>query len=343
MRWSLSSSLLFALFGLAVLGALNLAGRIAVDGPTMSQEMHATYEQVAGKDAVSLGGSVGTAVDFGAMCVSGTRFFNNGQDLFEARALVDLILSQPDHPELFFIVLSPGSIGHDNGLPVQAGTYRRRATYRVLQGEGRWDLIEGDWRQAFLAQAMPSIGQQLRDPWLGALLRHAGRVPAPVDPQIAADTASVDPAQAGELARIQAAEWRTLAEDTAYFDPNIERRTRAALVEMAQAVRRADARLIVVIPPYIAPLTEELHRSNRAMMADFAATVEAAEAAGATVLSSWGDEALSPNYALFRDAIHLNAPGAAVFSRRLARELEKRRIIPAQRCEQTGDSSAVTP
>ncbi len=331
MSWSLRSTLGFLAFGLVVLAALNIAGRLPVSGPTEPQIMRERYAEVIGVDAVSLGGSTGTAIDFDAMCVNGARFWNNGQDLFEAEALIDFILAGRDPPNTFFLVLTPGAVAHDNGLPVQTGTYRRRFTYRFLQAEGHWGLIGGDWRQAFLAQAMPAIGSELRFPWLSWALRALNKVP-PLSTEEPPDTASVVPAAADALAAAQMAQWESLREDTRYRDPAIERRTRAALIRMARRIRAADARLVIVIPPYIRPLADRMAQSDTAILSDFEQALVAAEAEGAVVERHFDDPAMQVDYGNFRDAVHLNAPGARRFSRRLALDLAQRGLLDNARC-----------
>ncbi len=326
MGWSLRPALGFFALGLIVLAALNIGGRLPVSGPTEPQIMRAKFAAVDGKDAVSLGGSTTTAIDFDAMCVDGAELWNNGQDLFETEALVDLILTGADPPGSFVLVLGPGAILHDNGMPVRAGTYRRRFTYRFLQGEGRWGLIGDDWRQAFLAQAMPAIGDELRQPWHGALLRYLNKVP-PVDARIDTDTRHVEPAEADALAAVQMASWDTVAKDTAYDDPYVARRTRDALLRIASSVRSAGAQLVVVVPPYIPQLARRMQTSDTGMLGNFERALRDAEGEGAVVMRYWDDVDTWSDYALFRDATHLNEPGSKVFSRQLARDLAIGRVL----------------
>ncbi|MBD59076.1 MAG: hypothetical protein CL808_03000 [Citromicrobium sp.] len=331
MRWSFPSALAFLLFGALVLGALNLAGRIPIHGPTPPQEMKAAFDRIAGKEAVSLGGSVGTAIDFDAMCLSGTPFWNNGQDLFEAEALVDLILSRPDPPRLYFLVISPTSLGHDNGLPSLGGTYRRRFTYRFLHAEGHWGLIGGDWRQAFQAQAMPAKGEQLRNPWHAALLDALQLLPPP-DPGVLDDTRSIDPRQAPALAKATMAEWQENAEDVAYFDPQVGERTSAALLRIADRIDARGGRLIVVSPPYIDELVQPMQQAEWSRIDRFDSVLAQLEARGALVINEWDNRGTRYGLRHFRDPKHLNAPGARAFSRQIDTYLARKGIVDRRAC-----------
>ena len=332
MRWSRLSVAAFLVMGLLVLGTLNIAGRLPINGPTEPQLMKQRYEAIAGKDAVSLGGSIGTAIDFDAMCVSGARFYNNGQDVFETEALVDLILSRPDAPQIIILVTSPASIGHDNGLPALAGAYQRRFTYRFLHGEGEFGLIDGDLRQAVFAEAMPAIGHHLRNPWHGAALRWLGRLPAP-DVTTAADTRSIDPRQAEALAKAQVAAWQADATEIAYFDPHVHARTRAALLRIAEKVEDRGAQLVVVLPPFIDQMSDPLREAGWTKIDTFWPLLQDLERRNALVLNDWDNRAARLDPSHFRDAVHLNAPGAKEYSKKVGRELRRQKLVQRRDCK----------
>lgn len=331
MRWTVRSALLFLALGAMALGALNLAGRVPVAGPTAPQVMQDRFAAIAGSKAVSLGGSIGTAVDFDAMCLDGAEFYNNGQDPFEIEALVELILARPAQPELFFVVVTPTSLSHDNGLPALAGANRRRTTYRFLHGEGRWDPIAGDWRQAFLSEAMPAIGHDLRDPWHEALLRLWQGRPAP-DRAIDADTRTIDPRTAERLVDTQLAQWREDAHKVAYYDPGVPDRASASLLRTVMQVEASGSRAVIVVPPYLDELRREVFSRRWGQTERFDRLLDRLADRGAIIADFWNTEEFAARFEYFRDATHLNAPGAREFSRMLAAEIQRDGRVPLSDC-----------
>ena len=332
MRWSALHTAGFLAFGLAVLGLLNIAGRTAIHGPTPPQTMRIAYDDIAGKDAVSLGGSIGTAVDFEAMGVDGARFFNNGQDPFETEALVALILSRPEPPRLFLLVTSAQALHHDNALPALAGSYRRRFTYRFLHSAGDWGLIGNDWRQAFLSEAMPAIGNELRVPWHQAALHALIDIP-PADPAIIADTRFIAPDAAMGLAQVQASAWQDAQKRVQYVAPETPERVAASLLRTVSLISASGNRAIVVVPPYIRELEHLLRNEDRATEDRFGRLLDDLELRGATVLDMRFSPAADYGHFLFRDASHLNAHGAKSISREIAERLRRDGVLSPPRAE----------
>ena len=324
MRWSFRS----------VLAALNLAGRVPISGPTEPQKMQAKFDRIAGKEAVSLGGSTGNAIDFDAMCIDGAPFYNNGQDLFESEALIDLILSRPDPPRLFFLSTSPASQLYDNAIPGLANVYRRRYTYTFLQGEGEWGLIGDDWRQAMLAPIMPAVGQHLVEPWHIALLDALGRIPPP-DPAVVHDTLSVPPEEADVLAKGVLAEWEAAAQAVTDADPTTPARTHQTLLRIADKVAAHGGQLVLVESPFIDEFNRPLQQADWFETDEFNALLRDLETRGAIVIDDWQNRATRYDAALFRDSAHLNAKGARIYSRRLEKILRSRGIVPEQVCRDT--------
>lgn len=331
MGWNRLSVAAFLTIGAVLLGLLNLAGRLPINGPTEPQQLEAKFEKINGADAVSLGGSIGNAVDFNAMCVDGAPFYNDGQDLFETEALIELILAQADHPDLFFVVLGPSSLYHDNGLPVQGSVHRRRAVYAFLQGEGRWELIEADWRQALLAQAMPAMGDELGFPWRAILSGTIGQSHAH-EPDLALDTVGIAPEDANSTGHLQARQWEEEIDATVFYHPEVFEETTQALLRTAKMIDQAGGQLIVVAPPNIAPLVSELRRSRHDLIVNYSAALTALREEGAIVLDHWGDAEYSTRYELFRDASHLNAIGADKLSRSVRNRLVHSEIVEENEC-----------
>jgi len=317
--------------GLALWAVLNVAGRIGVDEPTRVQQMHAAYVAIAWKDAVSIGGSVATAVDFDAMCLSGTDFFNNGQDLLEVEAIVDHILADPAPPQVFMLVMVPGAQIVDNGRPPMDGSWARKSTYRFLQERGDWGLISGDWRQAFAAQAMPATGRSLSDPYYGLLLRILGRLPPP-DPAREADTLAMKPRGANASATAMMTAQALDAKGIAYHDPDRAARGSAALLRTSAKLSAQGRQLVIVVPPVTEALAREMIAQNGEIVTEFYRLLSRIDSPDTLVIDSWRDLRYARNFSYFRDHNHLNAPGARIFSRDLEKILQRRGIARAGNC-----------
>lgn len=328
---------LLQFFGLGFLLLMALNGLSwLIDDTGEHQQMRDALPAIQGRDAVTLGGSIGVGVRFPQMCVDGADFYWNAQDLFEVAAIADLILDGPSPPRYWIVVAAPTAQSYDNGAPASERGGRRREFHRLLFRHGRFGMVGGDWRQVLITALTPALGY---DAWAGRFhtVRHRmGLAPAPPPPTdwAARDLRTLDPAQAGAEAKAFTDRQAAHLERIAYYDKSIPRRAEQALRSMHRRIEAGGGTLIVVVPPMTEAVRRRTEQDLGREVRDFEAMMGRLEADGAVVSDHWRDPAFGRRYDLFADNQHLNGAGAAAFSRLLASELRDRGVLPAAACNQ---------
>lgn len=312
-----------------------------VDDAGDLRRMQADLAGVQGREAVTLGGSVGTAIRYPQMCLDGADYYWNGQDLFEVAAVAGLILDGPAPPKYWIVVAAPTAQAYDNGAPASERGGRRREFHRLLFRHGRFGMIGGDWRQVLVTALTPALGY---DAWGGRfhnLLHRAG--PASASPPAGAEP-KVDPATAEAEADDYASRQAAHLERMAYYDGSIARRSEAALTGLNRRIRARGGTMILVVPPMTEAVRTSTGKRLGLEVRGFEAMIGRLAAQGVVVSDHWRDPAFGRRYDLFADNQHLNGAGARAFSRRLGAELRDRGVLPAAPCGlEAGTAAASFP
>lgn len=326
---------LLQFFGLGFLLLMTLNGLSwLIDDTGEHRQMREALPAIQGRDAVTIGGSVGVGVRFPLMCVDGADYYWNGQDLFEVAAVADLILDGPAPPRYWIVVAAPTAQSYDNGAPASERGGRRREFHRLLFRHGDFGPVGGDWRQVLITALTPALGY---DAWAGRFhtLRHQlglAEAPPPPTDWAARDLLTLDPARAAAEAEAFTERQAAHLERMAYYDSSIPRRAEQALIRMNQRIEANGGSMILVTPPMTEAVRENTEREMGEQVRGFEAMLARLAADGAVVSDHWRDPAFARRYDLFADNQHLNGAGAAAFSRSLARELRDRGALPASAC-----------
>lgn len=326
---------LLQFFGLGFLLLMTLNGLSwLIDDTGEHRQMREALPAVQGRDAVTLGGSVGVGIRLPEMCVDGADYYWNSQDLFEVAAVADLILDGPAPPKYWIVVAAPTAQSYDNGAPASERGGRRREFHRLLFRNGRFGPVGGDWRQVLITALTPALGY---DAWAGRfqVLRHRmglAEAPPPPTDWAARDRLTLDPARATPEAKAFAERQAAHLERMAYYDGSIPRRAEEALLRMNRRIMASGGTLILVMPPMTEAVRDQTERNLGRQVREFEAMTARLAADGAVVSDHWRDPAFGRRHDLFADNQHLNGAGAAAFSRLLARELRDRDVLPAVAC-----------
>lgn len=319
--------------GFVLLMLLNAVSWLVDDGGEQGR-LRAVLAEVQGRDAVTLGGSVGTAIRYPQMCLDGSDYYWNGQDLFEVAAVAGLILDGPAPPKYWFVVAAPTAQAYDNGAAASERGGRRREFHRLLFRHGRFGMIGGDWRQVLVTALTPALGYDAWGGRLHNLLHQAGlaSAPQPTVDEAARDRLTVDPARAAVEADDYTTRQAAHLERMAYYDGSIARRSEAALVGLNRRIRAEGGVMILIVPP----MTEAVRTSTAQRLGpevrDFERMLGRLAGAGVVVPDHWRDPAFGRRYDLFADNQHLNGAGAEAFSTRLGGELRNRGVLPGPDC-----------
>ena len=326
---------LLQFFGLGFLLLMLLNGlSYLVDDTGEQRYIQAALPAVQGREAVTLGGSVGVGVRYPQMCLDGADYYWDGQDFFEVAAIADLILDGPSPPRYWFIMAAPTAQSYDNGAPASERGGRRREFHRLLFRHGRFGMIGGDWRQVIVTALTPALGY---DAWGGrfhTLLHHVGLAGAPParSDGAARDRLRVDPATAASDAESFTERQAGHLERMAYYNASVAHRSEQALLRLNRRIRAGGGTMILVIPPMTEVVRTTTERKLGGEVRAFAAITGRLAAEGVVVSDHWRDPAFGRRYDLFADNQHLNGAGAAAFSRALAAELRARRVLPTATC-----------
>tara|TARA_R110000782_G_scaffold9706_5_gene31042 strand:+ start:250 stop:1110 length:861 start_codon:yes stop_codon:yes gene_type:complete len=273
------------------------------------------------------------------MCLDGADFFWNGQDLFEAAALAELILEQPRPPRYWIIVAAPSAQSYDNGGVASPRAGRRREIHRLMFRQGHYGMIGGDWRQLIVTAVTPALGYDAWGERFHQLLARTGVVPerparvgqranmeVTLDPLTAADKAEAfTGTQAENLAR------------TAYYDPTVARRSTRAMLALNRHIQDAGGVMILVTPPMTLPVRQSTLRALPDQVVEFEAMQAQLIHEGAVVSNHWDDAAYGEAWSLYTDNQHLNGAGADQFSVHLAQALRAKGVLPNSTCRE-GDA-----
>ncbi len=307
---------LFFVLAAALLVGLNLLLR-QFDDRRHLDPMNDLLDGTSGRQAIIVGSSAGGAIRFDTLCLDGADFFFVLQDVFETRAMVEMVLDQPDPPRIWFLALSPGSVFYDNAVPASGRTHNRRLTYRFRFENGQHGLIGGDWRQYGVARIAPALGY---DDWrrrFQNMLSAAGLRPRAraVETMIWRLDGTLDAPRDAALAEHDASARLAEIRTVAFYDPAVATRATRALAEINALVRASGGQLYIVIPP----ASPEMQRRTREGLGDqldiLWNSLDRIEGEGALVINAWRDPVRPYPVELFVDPSHMNPRGAEVFSR----------------------------
>lgn len=317
--------ILFLVLALALIAGLNIVSRVFDDGRQMDA-MNALLDDTSGKEAIIVGSSIGGAIRFDTLCLDGADFFFVLQDVFETRAMVELVLSRPDPPRKWFLALSPGATLYNNAIPASGRSHNRRITYRFLLENGRHGLIDGDWRQYAVTRASPALGyQDWRRRFQQMLVTVGLRPPAePIDTLIWRLQGTLDPELDGPLAESQVSDRLTDIKSIAYYDPGVSGRAAEAISDIDAQIQAAGGQLYIIVPPASPQMQASTRRHMDAELQTLWQSLDRIEGQGAVVVNAWRDPARIYPAELFVDPNHMNPEGARLFSRDIAATLEAR-------------------
>lgn len=327
---------LFQFLGLGFLLLMSLAAASwLVDDTGDQRRMLETLPAIEGRDAVTLGGSIGNDIRYPQMCLDGADYYWNAQDFFEVAAIADLILERPSPPRYWLVAAAPTAQSYDNGAPASERGARRREIYRLLFRNGRFGLIGRDWRQFLVTAFTPALGH---DAWGGRfhqILHRMGLAEAPPPPidWAARDLITVDPVRAKPEAEAFARRQSEHLDRVAYYDSSVAGRSEEALMRLNRRIRARGGTMILVIPPMTEAVRTATEEKMGQRVREFDAIVRRLAEDGAVISDHWRDPAFAHRYDLFVDNQHLNGAGAAAFSRSLAGELRTRGVLPPGTCK----------
>ncbi|HAV49523.1 MAG TPA: hypothetical protein DCX75_04790, partial [Brevundimonas sp.] len=284
--------ILFLVLALALIVGLNIVSRVFDDGRQI-EAMNALLDDTSGKEAIIVGSSIGGAIRFDTLCLDGADFFFVLQDVFETRAMVELVLSRPDPPGKWFLALSPGATLYNNAIPASGRSHNRRITYRFLFVNGRHGLIDGDWRQYAVTRISPALGyQDWRRRFQQMLVTVGLRAPAkPIDSLIWRLEGQLDPALEGGLADGQASDRMTDINAIAYYDPGVSGRAVEAISDIHAQIEAAGGQLYIIVPPASPQIQARIRRQMDAELQSLWRSLDRIEEEGAVVINAWRDPA----------------------------------------------------
>jgi hypothetical protein len=323
----------FFALGFALLMALNALGWALGDRSEVA-DMERALQATDGREAVSLGGSIGRGVDFQALCLDGSDFYWNGQDLFEAAALATLILEQPKPPRYWFVVAAPSAQSYDNAGTASPRAARRRDVHRLMFRHGHFGMIGGDWRQLIVTALTPALGYDAWGERFHHLMARAGVLP-PLPPGPGRGfngDATLDPATApADAAEFSAEQARNLAR-VAYYDLTIPHRSTQALLDLNRRIRAAGGVMILVTPPMPATIRESTRRHSPEQIEGFERMSARLAQDGVVVANHWAVPEFAEAWNLFKDNQHLNDAGARLYSVQLAMALRNKGVLSSGSC-----------
>lgn len=317
--------ILFFILGAVLLAGLNLVSRLFDDNRQMDA-MNALLADTSGKEAIIVGSSVGGAIRLDTLCLDGADFFFVLQDVFETRAMVELVLSRPDPPRTWFLALSPGAALYNNAIPASGRSHNRRITYRFLFENGRSGLIDGDWRQYAVTRISPALGyQEWRRRFQQMLVTAGLRPPArPIDTLIWRLDGTLDPAQEAGMAQGQVSARMAEIRAIAFYDAYVAERSARAISDVHKQIRAAGGKLYIIVPPASPEMQASTRRHLDAELQTLWRSLDGIEAEGAVVINAWRDPARPYPAGLFVDPNHMNPEGARLFSTDVASALKAR-------------------
>lgn len=323
----------FFALGFVLLMGLNALGWSLGDRSEVA-DMEQALQEMDGREAVSLGGSIGRGVDFPGLCLDGTDFYWNGQDLFEAAAMATLMLEQPDPPRYWFVVAAPSAQSYDNGGPASERAGRRRDVYRLMFRHGRFGMIGGDWRQLAVTALTPALGYDAWGERFHQLAAWAGvKAPLPRAPDRRFDgDGTLDPATAAADAEAFSADQAGNLSRVAYYDSSIPRRSTETLLELNRRVQAADGIMILVTPPMPSTIRESTRRVSPGQIEGFERMSARLARDGVVIANHWEAPEFSEAWDLFKDNQHLNNAGARLFSGHLSMTLRNSGVLPPAPC-----------
>lgn len=311
----------FIVLGLALLAMLNLVNRASEGRQATARVMAAAFARTPGSEAVAFGGK---ELDLEAMCLDGQRFSQTA-DLFEIAAIGRAILERPDPPRLWFVQLAPSTQSVSNGGRASETGAQRRETYRLLHGVGDWRLIDGDWRQAVLAETAP-LGPEA---WAGQL-RALGLLPGEAGPPPDPDAVGfVDEAASARRARRDVMLRRERVDRTAYYDPGVGSRSMRALRGLNRGIQAHGGVLVLHLPPVTPAVRREMLRLMPDAVGELQEGLRVLEREGAVVEDRWADADFWGRPGLSVDGVHLTRTGAALYSQQLGAGLD---VIQPEAC-----------
>lgn len=325
----------FALAAATLLVVLKVVGDVTAPAHDLEQR-HAQFETISGRDAVSLGSSVGHAIRFDPMCIDGQEYTASGQDFFEIAAFADAMLALPQPPKLWFIGIAPPGQLQDNGSRAEYKTdWRRRQAYRLLWAQQNPSLIDNDWRGVVTTFISPPLGWNEWQP----RIRRAMDIMQKREPhkitqfQPWTDTGTITAEEDRRSALAWADNQSGRINAVRYYDADLAERSQAALTQTNSNIRAQGGTMIIVVPPMTEALSRQAMRVFEQDIGEFRQMLRQLESEGAIVLWHWDNPEYHRNLGLFRDNRHLNMAGTTMFSEQIGRELVEMGVVTGQNCE----------
>lgn len=312
-----------------ILAGLTFASERMAPVHELMKIRRASLEQRANEvRALSLGNSHAAGLDFSQLGLPGFHFWRTGGDMHEAAFLAEELLPALPNVQCIFVSLSPYSLHGDNGAPTRRSHAARRREVYARTASARH--IEGDRTSFVLGKLSPLVRD---DHWRQVLIAIKGQKrPA----RILDDGAPIGSTSTGTMSvdSLTAHGVRTAARHEVWIADVLSARPAAAfggmraLDKLIHAATGSGLHVVLYTPPYHHSYLNAIPRQR----------LEETRTAGNALAARYDrvayvDFSDSPHFAatptLFRDSGHLNAPGAADFSRRLALAL---RAGPAAEC-----------
>ncbi len=317
---------LFIAIGLLIAGSLNLISN--ADPPAARQVFRGMLAHANDIEALTVGSSISTAVDFGALGMRGWHMWTPGSDLLENEYILRAAL--PKLPNLRVVLIAVPPVAFQWLNTARGAPEVRRQQYLAAGPSLADGAIDGDWSDLAIAWALPLVRD---DQWRDLIAAGLARVGLPVERPTALMT------QDGRwLPRTRAADLgaRRLAtpgaaattfasvEATLAADPKAPARLAAAAPRIARLLSARGIAAVFYTPP-VAPEYEAIfdHRTVGQISDARADMRRIAAANGLTYIDLSRDpEMIRAVNGLFYDPVHLTVAGASVFTARLEQELQ---------------------
>ena len=274
--------------------------------------------------AVNFGGSVGKALLFSELGIAGVDFAANSRDLLENEALLEVVLTRARGLRLVFLAVDPMNMLLDNAW---SEPQRRRQYYRMLATDRGWRPIGGDWSNLIQGRLLPLARH---DRWSRPLAAVVASRTGPASAEQPVEPSGLEPEPSADLAdsadRLRAGGGFILSmlsgiDRTRYFEYRTPERNEAALIRFCRTVTAHGLGLVLYATPVTDLYLRETSDYVQRAMPYWNNAIRQCTAMGARVLRFDTNTAYQHAYRLFADPVHLNAAGAVVFSRDLARRL----------------------
>jgi len=323
--------LLFVAIGILIAGALDQISKSVP--PAARLVFLGMLHHASDIEALTVGTSISTAVDFPTWGAPGWHMWTPGSDLLENEYMVRT--AAPALPKLRVVFIAVPPVAFQWLSTARGAPEVRRQQYLATGPLLSNGTIDHDWRDLAIAWALPLIrDDQWRDPIADGLVQTGLRVEQPstlmtregrwlplttaanIDARAAAARRSAPTVFGGVLATLAA-------------DPDAPRRLAMAPGRIARFLGARGVRAVFYTPP-VAPEYEAIFDRQRPREITDARVEMRRIAAqqGLIYVDLSRDPALvAALNGLFYDPLHLTVAGASVFTARLRQELQARHAL----------------